>query len=600
MEPSADPQRTPEAEYQVRLARLRQFEGGYKTYDDRLAYTILALIVAALIVGFWLLVTKGHSIYWIVLPIFVFVICAVIHTQVLRALRNCRRAVAFYERGLARLGGEWAGHGQTGGRFLELAHPYARDLDIFGQASLFELLCTARTRAGEEVLANWLLAAAPPEEVTLRQAAVSEMRDRLAFREDLFVLSEGVDAAGHPDALAAWGEGTSSWGSPSLRVVLPVLAGLWVISLVAWLGWGLWPAALLMSLLNTIVFGQLKKRAEVGFPAIDAAVREVQLIADVLERLEREPFSSPKLVALQGRFRSGGACASRAIVRLAQLTQSFESRRSYLVAMLDPFIFWGLQHGLAIEAWRKRFGPQIRGWVAALGEMEALSDVAGYSYEHPDDVFPEFTADAPQFEARGVAHPLISEQNAVRNDVNLGREVRLLIVSGPNMAGKSTFIRAVGVNVVLAQCGAPVRARKLTLSPLTLGASVCILDSLQGGVSRFYAEITRLKLIMDMMNGPTPVLFLLDELLSGTNSHDRRIGSEAIVRALVQRNAVGMITTHDLALAEIAESFDGRAANVHFQDRLDAGRLRFDYRLTPGVVQTSNALELMRAIGLDV
>jgi DNA mismatch repair ATPase MutS len=255
---------------------------------------------------------------------------------------------------------------------------------------------------------------------------------------------------------------------------------------------------------------------------------------------------------------------------------------------------------LAIEAWRKRFGGEIREWLRALGEIEALCDLAAYAYEHPNDCFAEFSNESPCFQAEGLAHPLLPEGGAIRNDLKLDKDMRLVIISGPNMAGKSTFVRSVGVNAVLAQCGAPVRARKLWISPLAVAASVCVLDSLQGGVSRFYAEITRLKLIMDMAQKSTPVLFLLDELLSGTNSHDRRIGAEAIVRGLLQRNAIGLMTTHDLALAEIATSLGSCAANVHFQDSLDGGELRFDYRLTPGIVQTSNALALMRSIGLDV
>jgi DNA mismatch repair ATPase MutS len=235
-----------------------------------------------------------------------------------------------------------------------------------------------------------------------------------------------------------------------------------------------------------------------------------------------------------------------------------------------------------------------------LGEIEALSDLAGYAYEHPQDVFPEFTDEAPLFDAEGLAHPLIPENRAIRNDVILGSDLRLIIISGPNMAGKSTFIRSVGINAVLAQCGAPVRARKLRLSRLAVGASVCVLDSLQGGISRFYAEITRLKVIADLTDGPLPVLFLLDELLQGTNSHDRRIGAEAVVRNLLKRGAVGLLTTHDLALAEIAVSMGATAANFHFEDHLEEGKLRFDHRLSPGIVQTSNALQLMRSIGLDV
>jgi DNA mismatch repair ATPase MutS len=206
----------------------------------------------------------------------------------------------------------------------------------------------------------------------------------------------------------------------------------------------------------------------------------------------------------------------------------------------------------------------------------------------------------PMFAAEGMAHPLLSSAAAVRNDLTLGDGMQLLILSGPNMAGKSTFIRAVGVNAVLGQAGAPVRATRLRLSPLTVTASICVLDSLSGGVSRFYAEIHRVKLISDLAEGPMPVLFLLDELLSGTNSHDRLAGSEFIVRSLMQRNAIGIVSTHDLALARIPEEMGGRAANCHFEDRFEGGELIFDYKLKAGVVKTSNALELMRAVGLKV
>ena len=204
------------------------------------------------------------------------------------------------------------------------------------------------------------------------------------------------------------------------------------------------------------------------------------------------------------------------------------------------------------------------------------------------------------FEAEGMTHPLLPAAKAVRNDLKLGDGAQLMILSGPNMAGKSTFIRSVGVNAVLAQCGAPVRARRLRLSPLRVAASICVLDSLSGGVSRFYAEIHRVKLISGLAAGPVAVLFLLDELLSGTNSHDRLAGSEFIVRSLVERGAIGIVSTHDLALTRIPETMGARATNCHFEDRFEAGALVFDYKLKPGVVKTSNALVLMRSIGLEV
>ncbi|MGB9146060.1 MAG: mismatch repair protein, partial [Acidobacteriaceae bacterium] len=246
------------------------------------------------------------------------------------------------------------------------------------------------------------------------------------------------------------------------------------------------------------------------------------------------------------------------------------------------------------------FGPAIQTWLAAVGDFEALAALAGYAWEHPGDVLPEFVSQSPCFEAENLAHPLLPEPQAVGNDLALGRQLQLVMISGPNMAGKSTLLRGVGVNAVLAQCGAPVRARRLRMSPLVVGASICVLDSLQGGVSRFYAEIRRLKLLSDLASGPVPLLFLLDELLSGTNSHDRLDGTRLVVDALVRRGAIGMVTTHDLALTAIPDSMSGIARNCHFEDSLEDDRLVFDYRLKDGVVRTSNALKLMQAVGLRV
>jgi DNA mismatch repair ATPase MutS len=268
--------------------------------------------------------------------------------------------------------------------------------------------------------------------------------------------------------------------------------------------------------------------------------------------------------------------------------------------VVGPLLLWDLHLVYAIERWRRASGPAVRRWLVAVGEMEALSSLAGYHYEHPDDVFPDLNAGTPCFDGEGLGHPLLSEAVTVRNDVRLADELRVLVVSGSNMSGKSTLLRTVGVNAVLAQAGAPVRARRLRLSTLQLGTSIRIEDSLQAGVSRFYAEITRLGTIMRRAGEARPVLFLIDELLHGTNSHDRRIGAEAIVRGLVERGAIGLVTTHDLALAYVAEALGTRGANVHFQDVLEEGRMRFDYRMRPGVVQKSNALALMRSVGLEV
>ncbi|MGB8887144.1 MAG: mismatch repair protein [Candidatus Korobacteraceae bacterium] len=604
--PSADPH----IEYSGRLELAR---GDLSRLDRRhrtLGYAKLIVGLATLIVAVWLLKYHPHFIALFLVPAAVYLVLAILHERVIRARQKHSRIIAFYERGLARLDGSWPGTGNTGEQYLQPDHPYARDLDLFGSGSLFELLCTASTPSGAQTLANWLLAPASPEEVLGRQAAVAELRNCLDFRQDLAIAGQGIRSI-RPDALAAWGTGEPAIQPGIMRIAAPVLAVLWLAGMLAWGVWGLGDIALFISFVNLGVSYLSRARAERAAAlffaqdqpdaaSTDEAADDLKLLAAVLEQVERQTFTSPRLRELQAAFLTEGVVPSRAIARLSRLMEYLDSGHNWILRVLDPFIFWNMQFAFAIEAWRRQFGPAIGRWLTALGEIEALSSLAGYAYENPGDVFPEFDDHAPVFHAKGFTHPLLPRAHAVRNDLTLNQELQLLIISGPNMAGKSTFVRAVGVNAVLAQCGAPVRAQKLMMTPLAVSASICVLDSLQGGVSRFYAEITRLKQIADLAKGPAPVLFLLDELFSGTNSHDRRIGTESMVRNLVGRGAIGMVTTHDLALTQIAESLAPRAANFHFEDHLENGELHFDYRLCPGIVQTSNALQLMRSIGLEV
>jgi Flp pilus assembly protein TadB len=604
----------PRAAYTKRLFELAEDAARCKKKDDAYGRMKLLLLAAAVAVAVVAVVYHTIPMWTVVVPIALFAYFAVVHERVLREVRRVARARAFYERGLARLENRWMGTGQSGEQFLDPRHPYARDLDIFGRGSIFELICTARTRSGEETLAKWLLEPANAATVRARNDAVSELRRRLDIREDLANLGEDLQSGVQPEALARWGEGYSDTTgtdsaraelpqfSGTLRVVTLILSAVGVAGIVAWIVWSIHWLIIAAAIANLALSLRYLKSVAEQVGAVERSGKDLALLAGVLARLEQEQFSAPLLVALRDRLKGDGIRASAAIAKLNKLIQLLESRRNQVVAVLEPFVMWSVQLTFAIVAWRRAHGPSIRKWLEAVGELEALSDLAGYAYEHPTDVFPEFVDEGAGgcFDAAGFAHPLIPEDRAVRNDLKLDREMRLVVISGPNMAGKSTFIRAVGVNAVLAQCGAPVRATRLRLSALTVAASVCILDSLQGGISHFYAEITRLKLITDLARGDRPVLYLLDELLSGTNSHDRRIGAEAIVRSLFERGALGLVTTHDLALAEIVSTLGSAATNAHFEDHLKDGKLGFDHRLSPGIVKTSNALQLMRSIGLEI
>jgi hypothetical protein len=585
--------------YSHRLLELNQAQAAEQKREKLLGLVKLALAAVTLL-STLLLLRHPAFIELLLIPVGLFVLLAVLHENLIRSIRLRARAIQFYERGRARLEGSWAGTGETGERFLDPLHPYARDLDLFGKASLFELLCTARTRAGEETLAAWLLAAAPVDEVLLRQNAVRELKDRVSYREELFLLGETVRVGVHPGALAAWGESKPFLTLRSTRIATSVLAILWLGSLVCWGLWNWGLVAALITMLNLVWAYRLHRRLDNAAESLENAAVDLKLLSGVLELLEQERFSSPMLLKMQAALRRDGVTASVAIRKLYRIVEYLGQRRNLIAKMPDLVLFWSAQLLFAAECWQQDFGTQIRGWLSAVGELEALSALSAYAYEHPQDVFPEFVGNGPLFDAEELAHPLLPVDKAVRNSIKLGDGLQLIILSGPNMAGKSTFIRSIGVNAVLAQCGAPVRAVRLRLSPLTVAVSICVLDSLSGGISRFYAEIHRVKLISDLTQGSVPVLFLLDELLSGTNSHDRLAGTEFVVHSLVEHHAIGLVSTHDLALTEIPKAMGEHATNSHFEDRFEDGHLIFDYKLKPGIVKTSNALELMRSIGLGV
>ena len=588
---------SPEEQYVKRLRDREALVASYERIHIRLGNLRLLLVITTIALVWAIIKQMPLSPWWLAAPLVLFCATAIYHAGVLRKQSLAQRAVTFYQQGLARIEDRWAGTGETGERFIDPHHIYSIDLDLFGQGSLFQLVCSARTRVGESKLAEWLLAPSSIKDVRQRQAAVSELRDRLDLREDVAVLGEDAAVGVRPQALLQWAE-TKNRMQPRTALAAAALALAAIASALVWATSGMKSPFFFVIVVEGFLLYFHRHSVSRTLHETGHAFEDLDLLSSLLARLERETFSAPRLQQLSRDLHEGTA-ASQAIAQLRTLVDWSDALDNILVKWLNVPLLYSVQIACAAERWRTTHGLSVRKWLEAAAELEALLSLSGYGYEHPNDPFPEFIEGSATFHATQLGHPLLAAAKCVRNDVTIDSDHRILIVSGSNMSGKSTLMRAVGVNTILAMAGAPVRADSLSLTPLHLGASIQVHDSLQEGSSRFYAEITRLRQIHELATNTRGVLFLLDELLQGTNSHDRRVGAEGVIRALLSRDAIGILSTHDLALTNLALP-EWPVRNLHFEDAIENGRMTFDYRLRDGVVTRSNGLALMRSIGLDV
>jgi len=501
----------------------------------------------------------------------------------------------YYESGLARLAREWDSLDE-GAEFADREHEYANDLGLFGRGSLFQLLCSARTQGGRETLAQWMKTPARAAEILRRQEAVAELRGRRDLRERMASAAPARISDYHPEVFRNWFSEPRifrSWqGVPAF--IFPL--ALPVIFVMLWTGLlerdHLRGALLAWATVQGLVYSTLHRRVRYVVGSMGLPSTELPLIFEVLSVIDESHFSSPKLVEIAARLR----LAAVSLRRLRLFVGLLEQRRRQGFLPISYCLLWSTQFAMAIEHWRWREGTQMLRWLETLGEFEALICLSTYSFEHPADTFPEILTGSPGFYAQGLGHPLLDEETAVRNDMALGEGAGFLVVSGSNMSGKSTFLRAVGLNAVLTYMGATVRCTRLRLSVMAIASAIRVEDNLAEGKSRFYAEMLRLKEMIER-SALEPLIFLIDEIMSGTNSQDRRIAGEWVVQALTSNRAVGLISTHDLKLTEIALRERG-GRNVHFRDCGENGELRFDYRLRTGVLTQSNALNIAQLLGI--
>ena len=591
----------PRLEYSNRLESHRKTLGAKDRLDQNIGNAKLAVVVAGILFAYLSFSRNLFPRSWLIVLVAVYLALAAWHERTLRAKAGAMTAADYYRRGIARIEDRWAGQGQAGDRFRTGDHVYAEDLDLFGQGSLFELLSTARLPMGENLLAEWLCRPSPKPAVLARQELISEFRQKLDLREKLAITGEALRPRLDPEALVGWAEGPRDlpgnlWRGVALA--LPVLAI--VTGILYYQTSIVWPLTLVLAVEASLRW-RWRKKTRAVIDGVSANAEGMDLFSDILELLEKEPFASSQSQELCAPLKKGPLPASRVIRKLARIVYWLDARDNLLAQLVDLPLLYTLQVAFAAEGWRRRWGSSMRKWVDIAAEMEALLSIAAYSFEHPADPFPEFADDASgAFIGEELGHPLVPDARCVRNSVRLDGETRVMLVSGSNMSGKSTLLRTMGVNAVLAMAGAPIRGKSLRLSPVRIGTSIRRIDSLQEGRSGFYTEILQIRRVFQLAEDSTALLFLFDELLEGTNSKDRRMGAEGLLKALLQRRAIGVVTTHDLALTEITAAGNGLVRNLHFEDQVKDGKMAFDYRLREGIIAKSNALELMRLMGFEI
>jgi hypothetical protein len=564
--------------------------------------------VAALIWGIW----NGITLLWvagIALAIAFFVLVGY-HTRVGQARRRAQELCAINNEAILRVERNWDELPLRHAIRARPGDPYAGDLDIFGPASLMHLLETGATFMGEATLAGWLQAAAPPETIRARQPAVQELTGMIDLRDELALRGRLMgEEKPDPAPFLEWAEeepwlarrGWLTWVAVGSVLLLWALVFAQLSGLVSYPWWFLVGAANLLFTLRT------EKSIYDKIARARSGQRDFRHYAGAFELLSRTNFRSPEMERLQADMTVDGIPAHDALRRLDRITRFELPESSQLYLVTQAATLWNVHLLRFLERWQSKNGKYVRRWLETLGEAEALAALGGLSHANPAWRFPSVDPEAGSLEATQLGHPLLPPAVRVDNDVTVGPPGTFLLVTGSNMSGKSTLLRAIGVNIVLAQAGGPVCATTLRMPPVSLWSSMRVEDSLARGVSYFMAELERLKQIVDAARaaqeeGPR-LFYLLDEILQGTNTAERQIAARRVILYLVEHGALGAVSTHDLTLADAPEVAEV-ARPVHFTETIHDGaagaRMTFDYKLLPGIATSTNALKLMQIVGLEL
>ena len=519
------------------------------------------------------------------------------------AIENLRRLIQISETEIEVLNHHFT-HLPNGEEFKPENHEYSNDLDIFGRASLYQYINRCTSEQGKKLFANWFLTPSSLKTIVERQEAVKELAQQVEWRQQLqsYGIAHSITLATE-DKIESWIDEPSRFINKAhwklLRFVLPAISFTFLALHLA----NILPSNAfypLIILMLAISLG-ISKLVMPEYGKLNKIAPQLETLSDSVEWIEKAIFKSGLLVRLKNKYVDRSIRSSHTIKNLKTILDRTDIRLNPLVFIpLSTFVFWDLQQILILETWKKENKQHIDDWFHSLAEIESLSSLGNLSFNKPAWTFPVISDQHGILIADFLGHPLIPKENLVKNSFSTKESGGLNLITGSNMAGKSTFLRSVGVNIVLAMMGSRVCATSFTVSNMKVISSMRISDNLEENTSTFYAELKKLKEVIEAVYRNEKVFLLLDEILRGTNSADRHTGSKALIKQLIQHDAVGLIATHDLELAKLAEEFPAKLHNYHFDVQVAGDELYFDYKLKRGICNSMNASLLMKKIGIEL
>ncbi|GAB6181833.1 MutS family DNA mismatch repair protein [Desulfotomaculum defluvii] len=582
--------------YNHELARIRKKDNSFVLYRSLTVLTIVGL-------GTYGYLKDLLYFYYYVIPfIFMFVVLVQKHKKIRKKILNLEHLIQINSWALARLSGQWTSFSSQGQSFMVPEHPYSEDLNIFGQASLFQYINAANLVTGEQALAKLLLEKTSYEEINSRQRAIQELAPLLSWRQQLQAL--GMITQYQKSDLAKFWDWVQQkpllankkyiyllWLLPLTTLIFLILMSNRIVSTSV-------PLAFLILQVLLAIVGQVFIAK--SLQDTEKASEELERLSLLLRHIEEENFQAPLLVKLQKNLIQIDQRASQQVKALAKIAAIINLRNSVVYHFINALIFCDLYTIRAMDQWKSEYGESLIQWFQVIGQFEALSSLATLAHDNPHWVFPNVFEGEPSFSATELGHPLINEASRVANNVSLPHPGTIHIITGSNMSGKSTLLRTVGINLVLAYSGAPVCASGMSCCLMEIYTSMRIHDNLEQNISSFYAELKRIKMVIEAAQQGKPIIFLLDEIFRGTNSRDRIAGARTIIKNLAEQSVIGFVTTHDLELSTLESESLQHIRNYHFTDNIVDNEMIFDYHLKKGVSQTTNAIALMKMVGIKV